>query len=92
MPTTRALAALACLIAAPLAAQTQTEADAWEAAIRKKCGADLMKVRVGMKFARVRECSGDFKLAGEDAEGEIYKAQHGRVWVRDGVVVKWLAN
>jgi hypothetical protein len=68
------------------------EDQAREDALRKKCGADYGRVRVGMKWERVRQCAGEFSLTGEDERGQIYEAAAGLVRVERGRVVRWVAR
>jgi hypothetical protein len=63
-----------------------------EAALRTKCGADYMRVRVGMKWPRVQECSGPFDVKGQDERGTIYESAGGFVRVERGRVTRWIAK
>lgn len=67
-------------------------AAAADAELRKACGRDFHRLRVGMKFERVKKCSGlIFSAFAEDKSGIVYSAAGGFVRVERGVVVKWVA-
>lgn len=75
--------------------QMDREAAAKEAAMQKLCGADYKQVRVGMTFARVQQCVGEFELVSQisRADGVVstYRRRNGHVYVMDGKVIAWQA-
>lgn len=64
-----------------------------EDALKKECGDDYKKVRVGMAFSRIQKCVGKFKLTSQinRADGIVstYENPKGYVHVIDGMVVSW---
>lgn len=75
-------------------AADQAQAEANEAALRKKCGKDFGRVRVGMTWKRVRQCAGvdlEWSTKAEDERGIIYECENGAVRVEGGKVVRWVA-
>lgn len=71
------------------AAEEQAKVAAEEEALRKKCGRDYGRMAVGMKWARVQQCSGSFALVRQDAAGSVYESGDWLVRVQNGVVVTW---
>lgn len=77
-----------------------SEAAASEAIETKKkltCGDSYHKIRVGMEFATVKQCYGDFRLVSEinraDGIVSIYIARTGtRVYVMNGKVTAWYSS
>lgn len=60
------------------------------AAMRKLCGKDYLRIAVGMRFARVRQCTRlEFVQEGETGFGQLWGASGGYVWVRRGIVTRW---
>lgn len=74
-----------------VAAEIEAERQA-EEALRAKCGKDFHKVRVGMAWARVQECSGPFDVKAQDEKGTVYEAAGGFVRVERGKVKRWIAK
>jgi hypothetical protein len=74
------------------AAQQAAQAKA-AAAVRRQCGADHGVVRVGMPFARVKQCAGPFRVTAEvnrrDGVLTTYQGQGKYVHVMEGQVVGW---
>jgi Zn-dependent M32 family carboxypeptidase len=68
------------------AAEASEEAE--QNALRKKCGKDFNRVRVGMKFARVEQCAGPLELRAETATYKIYEGSGGAVRVEHGTVTR----
>jgi membrane-bound lytic murein transglycosylase B len=68
-------------------AEEAAEAERVEA-LRKSCGRDYMRVRVGMRFAKVERCAGPFSVVAEDERGAVYEAEGGLVRVEHGKVVR----
>lgn len=66
-----------------------------EAARKRICGKDYKSVRVGMSFARIKQCTGTFRLTSQinrsDGVVSIYERNGGYVHVMDGRVVAWRA-
>ncbi len=85
----------AAALQAEAAAEEQAEQKAQEqadTALKKKCGSDFHKLRVGMSFARVKQCSGlEFELTAQDEKGSVYSASGGWVRVQAGRVTRWAA-
>lgn len=74
-------------LAAQYNAAVTEESDA-DAARRKKCGRDYMRVKVGMKFSRVAECAGEFSLKYEDERANVYEAEGGLIRVEHGKITR----
>jgi sRNA-binding protein len=72
---------------------TQEEEREKEAVLRKECGKDFHKLRVGMIWTRVQKCSGleSFEVVSEDRVGRVYEADGGFIRVEKGKVVRWIA-
>lgn len=66
-----------------------------EAEKKRVCGADYRKVRIGMDFARVKQCLGEFRLVSEinrtDGVVSVYERGGGLVYVMNGRVTAWHA-
>lgn len=65
-----------------------------EAVLKRRCGADYKKPRIGMTMERVRECVSDsLQQVGQahTAQGVVTTHQSGRSYIRtlDGKVVEW---
>lgn len=72
--------------------EQEAEQQARLATMRKVCGKDYLRIAVGMRFARVRQCTRlEFTLQGETEFGQLWEAQGGYVWVRRGKITRWLA-
>jgi hypothetical protein len=61
-----------------------------EATLKKKCGKDYGRVRVGMAWTRVNQCSGPFEIVSEDTTGTVYEGVGGYVRVQGGKIVRVL--
>jgi hypothetical protein len=85
------LAAARAKLDAEIAEQEQAEAKA-EADLRAKCGKDFHRVRVGMRWERVRQCAGEFEVRAQDERGTVYEAAGGLVRVENGRVTRWIAR
>lgn len=67
--------------------------EAREAAHLARCGKDLNRIDIGMRFKRVQECSGrEFWLKYKDGKAAVYEADEGYVRVEGGKVTKMLAK
>ncbi len=74
-----------------VAAQDAAEKSKAEA-LQKKCGKNYRRLKVGMAWSVVKECTGfDWSVKAQDQRGTVYEAQGGYVRVEAGKVVKWIA-
>lgn len=67
-------------------AADQAAEEAGIEALKKKCGNDYMRVEVGMKWKRVKECAGEFHIKIDDPQFQVYEGIGGLVTVQGGVV------
>jgi hypothetical protein len=66
--------------------------DAKDEALKKKCGKDYHRLKVGMSWSRARECTGmEWTTKAQDQRGTTYEAQGGYVRVEGGKVIRWVA-
>ncbi|MDD5106091.1 MAG: hypothetical protein PHC49_10790 [Desulfuromonadaceae bacterium] len=61
--------------------------------VRKECGDDYQKIRVGMKLAQVQKCVAEYFLHGQTGFGgsvvDYYKRGGAYLYVRNGIVEGW---
>ncbi len=81
--------------AADQAQREREEADRLEEArmdkLRKQCGADFGRPRVGMTLARARQCVADLELYADNGVAKVYRSGRLHVTVRGGTVASWVA-
>lgn len=67
-----------------------------QAALKKKCGGDYHKPRVGMTLTRARQCVGELYLVSQmnrkDGVISTYRGSGGYIYVMGGKIVMWQAR
>lgn len=77
---------------AEVAAQDAADAAA-DAELRKACGKDYHRIKIGETWKRVQQCAGafDWSITYQDAAATVYTAAGGFVRVERGRVTRWAA-
>lgn len=79
---------------AEIAAEEQAEQER-QAKLKKRCGKDYKRIKVGMKFERFKLCSGfavdDFEVRAQDERGAVYEVNGGLLRVENGIIRRWIA-
>jgi hypothetical protein len=82
-------------IAAVQAVQAREESERQNrlAAMRKVCGKDFQRIRIGMSFKRLQQCNDtEFWKYESDQLGTVYETEAHMVRVANGRVTSWIAK